>query len=82
MIEIMGHAAGLLVAIALLPQLIKTFRTKSTKDISITWTLTLMTGLILWVIYGVANGIKPLMIFASLEFLMSATLFTLKLIYK
>mgnify|MGYP001562148427 FL=1 len=81
-IEIIGYLAGFLIAIALSPQLIKTWRTKLTKDISILWTLMLMFGLLLWVVYAIANKILPLLIFASIEFLMMLSLFVMKLIYK
>jgi len=80
-LEIVGYLAGLIVALALSPQLIKAWRTKSTKDISIAWNLILMTGLFLWVIYGIANTILPVAIFASVEFLMAASLLVLKLRY-
>ncbi|MFH1586810.1 MAG: PQ-loop domain-containing transporter [Candidatus Diapherotrites archaeon] len=33
-IDLLGYAAGLLVVISLLPQTIKSWRTKSTKDLS------------------------------------------------
>jgi len=80
--EIVGHFAGFLVAIALAPQLIKTWRTKSTEDISLIWTLILMTGLLFWVTYAVKNSITPLALFATIEFLMAFTLFVFKLKYK
>ena len=81
-IKIIGYLAGFLIAIALSPQLIKIWRTKSTKDISILWTLMLMFGLLLWVVYAISNKILPLLIFASIEFLMTLSLFVMKLIYK
>ncbi len=81
-LEIIGYLAGFLIAISLSPQLIKTWRTKSTKDISTSWTLMLMLGLILWVIYAESNKILPLLLFASIEFLMTLLLFVMKLIYK
>lgn len=81
-LEIIGYLAGFLIAIALFPQLIKTWRTKSTKDISILWTLIVMFGLLLWVVYSISNKILPLLIFASIEFLMMLSLFVMKLIYK
>ena len=81
-LEIIGYLAGFLIAIALSPQLIKTWKTKSTKDISILWTLMLMTGLLLWVVYAAVNKILPLLIFAAVEFLMIFSLFIMKLIYK
>lgn len=81
-LEIIGYLAGFLVAFALSPQLIKTWKTKSTKDISIHWTLILMTGLLLWVVYAVINKIIPLAVFASIEFSMATTLFIFKLIFR
>ena len=80
-LEFIGYLAGFVVAIALSPQLIKAWRTKSTKDISITWNLILMIGLLLWAVYGIANSILPLAIFALVEFSMALSLFFLKLRY-
>jgi len=81
-LEIVGFLAGFLVAFALSPQLIKTWKTKSTKDISLHWTLLLMIGLFLWIIYAIVNNIVPLAIFATIEFSMATALFIMKLIYK
>ncbi|MAG91881.1 hypothetical protein CMO83_04355 [Candidatus Woesearchaeota archaeon] len=80
--ELVGYTAGLLVAVALIPQLIKSWKTKSTKDISIIWTSILMTGLALWIVYGIGNLIWPIIVFATIEFLMTLSLFVLKLMYK
>ena len=81
-LEIIGYLAGFIVAVSLSPQVIKAWKTKSTKDISIIWTLLLMTGLFLWVVYAVFNRIIPLAVFASVEFLMTFSLFILKILYK
>jgi MtN3 and saliva related transmembrane protein len=80
--EIIGLVGGFITAIALTPQLIKTWKTKSAQDISIIWTLIFMVGLLLWVVYGFINAILPLMIFSTVEFLMATTLFIFKIIYK
>ncbi|MBI4235068.1 hypothetical protein HY604_02085 [Candidatus Peregrinibacteria bacterium] len=81
-VEILGFLGGALVTTSLLPQVIKSFRTKSTKDISIAYTLILMIGLALWISYAILNNIVPLFIFASIELLITISLFILKLIYK
>jgi len=80
-LELVGYLAGFIVALALSPQIIKAWKTKSTKDISIAWNLTLMVGLLLWVIYGIANRILPLAIFGSIEFSIASSLLILKLRY-
>lgn len=81
-LEILGHLGGVLVTISLLPQVIKSYRTKSTKDISLVYTLILMTGLAFWVLYAILNSILPLAIFASIEFFITFSLIMLKLKYK
>ena len=80
-LEIVGYLAGFIVAIALSPQVIKAWKTKSTKDISILWNLILVTGLILWVVYGIVNRIIPLVVFPTIEALMAISLLVLKLRY-
>ena len=80
--EIIGYIAGFLMAIALSPQIIKAWKTKSTKDISIVWTVIVLIGLILWIVYAILNKIMPLLIFASIELSMTFSLFILKIKYK
>ncbi len=81
-IEIVGYIAGFLVAVSLSPQVIKTWRTRSARDISTVWTVILMSGLSLWVVYGIVNRIVPLAVFGIIEFLLALTLFIFKIIYK
>jgi len=81
-LEIIGFLGGFLVTISLLPQVIKSYKTKATKDISIAYTLILITGLGLWVLYAMLNSIIPLAIFAGVELLITASLLILKLKYK
>jgi MtN3 and saliva related transmembrane protein len=82
MYEIIGFIAGFLVSIALLPQVIKTWRSKSSKDISLSWTIILMSGLFLWIVYAFIYWILPLFIFGLVEFSMVLTLFIFKFLYK
>jgi len=81
-IEILGYIAGLLVATALAPQIIKTWMTKSSKDISTLWAVVLMSGLFLWIIYAIIRTIMPLAVFGIVEFSMAFTLLIFKVIYK
>lgn len=81
-IEILGYLAGKLCTISLFPQVTKSYKTRSTKDISIVYTLILMAGLALWIAYAISNKIIPLGIFAGIEFLLTTSLFILKLVHK
>lgn len=80
-IEIIGYIAGSLVTVSLLPQVVKSYKTKSTEDISVVYTSILMAGLALWVVYAYLNNVVPLLVFATTEFILATSLFVLKLSY-
>ena len=80
-IELTGYFGGLLIAIALAPQLIKTWRTKSARDLSLLWTLVSLTGLLLYGIYAAISKVWPLLTFASVESAMIVVLIILKIRY-
>jgi len=52
-IEIVGLVAGVLTTIAYLPQVRKTFKTKSVKELSLTMYLVMFIGVMLWLTYGI-----------------------------
>ena len=60
MIETIGSLAALLTTFSFLPQVIKTWRTRSAADFSWVWLLAFAAGLFLWLVYGVAIGSTPL----------------------
>ena len=60
--EIFGFSAATLSTIAFLPQVIKTWKTRSAKDVSYALLLTFSTGCLCWVIYGYQVAAKPVMI--------------------
>lgn len=80
-LESIGYAGGLLIAISLAPQLVKTWRTKSAKDLSLLWTTVSLIGLILYGYYAALNKVYPLLTFAIIESIMIIFLIILKLIY-
>ena len=47
-----GYAAALCTTGAYIPQVVRVWRTRSTKDISLKMFLVLITGLALWLTYG------------------------------
>ncbi|MBI5155875.1 hypothetical protein HZA45_01220 [Candidatus Peregrinibacteria bacterium] len=78
-IEIIGFIAGALVALSLLPQVIKSWKTKSTRDIALSWTLINFSGQVLWIYYGFQIGSSSLVIMSSITLLMALTILILKL---
>lgn len=51
-IRLIGLVAGVLTTISFLPQVIKTWKEKKTKDISLAMYSIFCLGIFLWVIYG------------------------------
>jgi len=72
----LGLAAGLLTTSSAFPQLIRSYRTKSTKDLSIWFLMAILCGVTLWIVYGFAKADVPLIITNSVSFLpLSCTLY-------
>ena len=80
-LEFIGYLGGFLIAIALAPQLVKTWKTKSAKDLSLLWTTISLIGLILYGIYAAISGVMPLLTFATIESVMIIILIILKIKY-
>lgn len=57
-----GLIAGLLTSIASLPQVIKTWRSRHVRDLSIWQPLLLSTGVALWLVYGILINDTPLIL--------------------
>lgn len=57
-----GIIAGTLTTLSFLPQVLKVWSNKSAKDISFGWLLTFLTGILLWVFYGLHIGSFPVLI--------------------
>jgi MtN3 and saliva related transmembrane protein len=51
--EIVGIIAGALSCTTFLPQVIKTWKSKSTKDVSLTMFVIASVGTALWLVYGI-----------------------------
>ncbi len=60
MIEYIGFAAAILTTASFLPQVIRTWRTRSARDLSWAWIVLFGTGLALWLVYGLVIGSNSL----------------------
>lgn len=54
--EFVGIIGTLIICLSILPQVIKVYKTKSARDLSITYLSALMTGLVLLIIYSFYIG--------------------------
>ncbi|PIS40971.1 MAG: hypothetical protein COT26_00640 [Candidatus Kerfeldbacteria bacterium CG08_land_8_20_14_0_20_43_14] len=82
LIQFFGYLAGFIIAIALTAQVIQAWKTKSTKDISLPWTIILLLGLLLYFIYGFGIKQMPIIVMNTIEVILVISLIVAKLIYK
>jgi MtN3 and saliva related transmembrane protein len=52
MITALGVTASALSTLSLLPQVVRTWRTRSAQDISATWLIVALASMLLWIGYG------------------------------
>lgn len=58
-ITALGLTAGVISTIAFLPQLLKTWRSRSAQDLSWSMLIILCTGITLWLVYGIVISDLP-----------------------
>lgn len=81
-IQVLGLVAGTITSITFLPQVIKIWKTRSAKDLSLMMLLLLMLGVILWLIYGLIVMDAAIIYTNSMVLAMSLILLYFKLRYK
>jgi MtN3 and saliva related transmembrane protein len=81
-ITVVGLVAALFTTASLLPQLIKVYKTKSTKDISTCMFALFGGGVLLWFIYGLLINDLPIIIANSLAFVQAMIILFFKAKYK
>jgi MtN3 and saliva related transmembrane protein len=80
-ISMIGSVAGISTTGAFLPQVIRTWRTRSTRDISLGMFLLTTFGLVLWLVYGLEMDDWPLIVADAVSLLLAVTILGLKLRY-
>jgi MtN3 and saliva related transmembrane protein len=78
----LGLFGATLTTISLLPQLIKTIKTRSTKDISISMLALFGAAFLVWLIYGFLIKDIPLIIANSFALVQDTIILIFKIIYK
>jgi MtN3 and saliva related transmembrane protein len=77
--EAIGYIAGVLATVAFLPQVAKTIRARSTKDISMGMYVLFCSGVSLWLLYGFLISSWPVMISNCVTLLLSGIILALKI---
>ncbi len=80
-VNIIGFTAGFLMAVTMVPQIIKSLKTKSVEDISLLMLIIYVISALLWMIYGILIKSLPVAITDGFAFLVSSTQLYIKIKY-
>ena len=61
-VEIIGYLGGFFITISFIPQLIKSYRTKSVEDLSVWMIITTLIGTVFWLTYGFLTETLPIIV--------------------
>ena len=81
-ITVLGLIGGTLTTASFFPQVIKTWKTKSTKDVSLIMFVLLSVGITFWIAYGFKIGSVPVIAANCVSLIMTIAMLTMKLTYK
>jgi len=79
--ESLGLVAGALVTCSMIPQLIRVYKLRSAREISILFTTLLLIGMICWLAYGVYLELIPVILWNAVGVILVSLLIYLKLKY-
>jgi MtN3 and saliva related transmembrane protein len=80
--NVLGIIAGILTSISMIPQLIKVIKDKNVDDISLVMLLVLISGLSLWVWYGLIKDELPIILSNAFAVLVNISLLICYMIYR
>jgi len=80
--DVLGMIAGTLTTIAFIPQVVKTWRSKSTHDISYGMFILFSLGLLLWLAYGIVIDAMPIIVSNLVTLVLALVILWLKFRYK
>ena len=78
-IDWLGTVAGILTTLAFLPQVLKVWRSRSARDISLGMYAIFATGVACWVVYGWILSIWPVIIANVVTLILVAVVIAMKL---
>ncbi len=80
--DFIGFTAGLCTTFAFAPQVVKTLRTRSTRDISLAMYLLMGLGNLLWLVHGLQVGSSPVVAANLVSLVLVGVMLWMKLRYK
>ena len=79
--NIVGFIGGAAMTLGLIPQVIRVYKLRSAREISLPFTVLLLFGLGCWIAYGIALSLFPVIFWNSLALALMTSLLLAKLKY-
>lgn len=79
--EYLGIVAGIFTTFAVIPQIIRVYKLKSAREISLIFTTSLLIGIIFWLAYGIVLGLISLIIWNAIGIVLNGWLLFAKIKY-
>ncbi len=80
-IQVAGHIGAFLSSITFIPQVYKVWKTKSVQDLSLAMMLIVASSTLIWLVYGIALMLWPVILANGFIFFLSLLLIYFKFAY-
>jgi MtN3 and saliva related transmembrane protein len=77
-----GIAAAILTTAAFAPQVVKAWRTRSTRDVSLAMFTLMVAGIALWLVYGILIDDLPLILANAVTLLLAGAILVAKIRFR
>lgn len=81
-VEFIGYFGSFLTSITFIPQVYKSWKSKSVGDLSIWMVLIVVTSTLVWLVYGYAINSGPVMVANTIVLLLTLVLLYFKITFK
>ena len=75
---LLGFAAGFLTTVAFIPQVLKIWRAKTARDVSLHTFAAFTLGVALWLAYGIAKGVAPIIVWNAVTLALAGAILAMK----
>lgn len=80
--KLLGLLAGFLTTVAFVPQVVKTWKSKSARDLSVVMFSLFCAGVFLWMIYGIMINELPVILWNVVTLILALIILFFKLRFK
>jgi MtN3 and saliva related transmembrane protein len=80
--QLIGISAGVLTAASMIPQVVKMIKEKKASQVSVVMIMILISGIILWIWYGILKDDLPIILTNSFSLLINLVMIVFRIKYR